>query len=313
MKKSPNSPTREFTGSLPASRDAGRGRIAPRRANVLAAVALAGLVAFQSAWAEPRFPWLTAPAACGEDFALCTFAELAPIPVSVYDALKRRDFEILRDIPRERVLLVSEERAGAVLEAMIAAGWGSMHFFAHPLFARDSRVLLFDREVLAFLDRTYMVPAIFPIRGKLREATAGVPAGTEFSMESFLIGGGRIVALYPHPVEVHRDDAPFDLFSGNYGFFAVNFADIVPEAPGRLRLDSFRGRNVPGDAFGDIRAPMQCALESLEFVHGQTDIRVDIHCWPWAPDWKIRHPLFAPKAPARLGGNSEEHAQRPVE
>ncbi len=302
MKKTPNNPTAKFSGSINGPTRAGSASrlwwVVGARAGGLALLMLVWLVASRSARAEQGFPWLTAPSTCGETFASCTFAELAPASAPVYEALRRRDPEILRDAPRESVLQVSEERAGEVLEAMIEAGWGSMHFFAHPLFAQDPRVLLFDREVLAFLDRTYSVPAVFPIRGTLRKATGKLPAGTEFSMETFLIGRGRIVALYPHPVEVHRDDAPFDLFSGNYGFFEFNYADIIPEPPRRLRLDHFRGRNRPSEAFRDVRAPMQCDLESLEFSHGETDIRVDIHCWPWAPDWQIRHPLFAPKGRA---------------
>lgn len=256
---------------------------------VLAVACIAGVPAVGAAG---EVAWPTHPSACGESFASCVFAGLEPVSVETYQALQRRDAEILRGLPRKDLLRIDPPRVRTVLDAIVEAGWGSMDLFAHPVFARDPRVLYFDRDTLLVLDREYVVPVVFAVQGQLRETVADVPEGTEFVMEGFLLGNGRLAALYPHPVEIHRDDPPFDLFSGNYGFFTVNFADIVARDPNRLLLDEFRGRDRPSDRFGAIRAPLGCELEAFELKRDDEDVRVDIHCWPWAPDWWVRHPLF---------------------
>jgi len=243
-----------------------------------------------SASADPP-PWPVPPAVCGVSFANCAFADLEPIDVETFEALERRDPEILHGTSRTAVLRVTPERVRVVLDAMIEAKWGSMQFFAHPVFGRDQRILFFDRAVLEFLGREYVVPATFPIRGVLREAVGPLPKGEEFAMEAFLIGNGRLVALYPHAIEVHREDPPFDLFSGNYGFYAVNVVDNL-STEDRLRLHRYRGRNYSTDSFGEVRAPMGCELEGLDLERGQSVVEVDIHCWPWAPNWAIDNPLI---------------------
>ena len=146
--------------------------------------------------------------------------------------------------------------------------------------------------MLDVLEREFVVPVIFPTRGALRKKVGDLAAGTEFAMDAFVIGNGRLVAIYPHPIEVHRDDPPFDLFSGNYSFFAINVAEIVFKKPDRIILDGLRGRDQGGERYGALGAPLNCKLEGLELTRGEDDVSVDIHCWPWAPDWKIRHPLF---------------------
>lgn len=260
-------------------------RRAPRACGAVAGVCLA-LAAAASAEAQP---WPAPPAPCGASFASCVFGELEPISLETFEALERRDPEILHGTSRGAVLRTSADRARFVLDAMIEAGWGSMQFFAHPLFARDKRVLFFGPDILELLDREYVIPATFPIRGELREAVGDHPKGSAFAMEGFLIGNGRVVALYPHAIKVHRVDPPFDLFTGNYSFFAVNVVDNR-STEDHLRLDHYRGRNRPTDSFGEVRAPLGCDLKGLDLEGTDPVVRVDIRCFPWAPDWEIRNP-----------------------
>lgn len=196
------------------------------------------------------------------------FERLEPVQPATWEWLRAEDPAVLDSrVPREDVLAVGAADARPLLEAMVANGWGTMHFFAHPIFARERRILFYSGAVLRELMREYSAPTIFPVRGRTTRDVKGpdgiVPAGTPFEIEGLLLGRGRIVVIYPFRISVQRSEPPFAFGGGHYSLGRVSWAKITTSA-GSYRIEGLRGRDRPGGPARYVYGPANLPILGLE-------------------------------------------------
>jgi hypothetical protein len=193
---------------------------------------------------------------------------LKPISKETFGELQKQDPQIFSDrIDPQKILSVQLNDARKIMGTWVKNRWGPMELFAHPFFRYDNRVLYFSQDVLSVINQEFLVTSLFFPRGRVRKDIAyekGIIAkGTFFELAGLLLGDGRVVALYPFPIAVHRTDAIFGYLTGNYSLFRVNIADIQSEYGQSYILAHFRGRNSPIENWQAIRGPLRAPVEEI--------------------------------------------------
>lgn len=236
------------------------------------------------------------------------FQHLVPVDRATYEELRGLDPALLDDgVLREQVLAMTLEVGRAVLDELIAKGWGALHWFAHPGFRSDPRVVYLSKDVLTVLEKEYVVPTIFPPSGRtradLRTREGIVPAGTYFEADGMVLGRGRLAVWYPLPPYIRRTDPPYDFRGGRYDLHRLNIADIASPPRGGWALDRLRGRNGPRDAFSGIGGPFRLPIRRIDLASGSARITV------WATFGirvRVEHPRFARRTPPLYARPPEE-------
>lgn len=210
-----------------------------------------------------------APAPDLPSFESELFVGLEPIDEATFARLRELDPAILPpDVKRADVLGMTLPRARALLDRLVDASWGSLHYFANPLFERDRRLLYYSPEVLTVLTKEYEVVSLFPAQGRMRQSfrvrESVVQAGTYFELQGLLVGRSTVTAIYPTAISIDRTDPPFDLYDGHYDFYRVNQGTIASSPGTAWVLEDLRGRNHPREPFRTLRGPLRMPIHQLD-------------------------------------------------
>ena len=279
---------------------------------VVAGAIAAACAALGGAWAGPSAGAPSSGEPRGELASIrldeVVFSRLVPVDEATYQELQRLDPLVLGpDLPRQQVLDVTLEVARDLLDELIAKRWGALHWFAHPGFRRDARVLYYSKDSLTVLDKEYVIPTIFPPSGRtradLRTSSGVIRAGTYFEADGLLLGRGRLAVWYPLPPYIRRTDPPYDFRGGRYDLHRVNVAQIASPPDGGWVLDRLQGRNHPAQNPSGIGGPFRMPVRRIDLAKGREQITV----WGlFGIRVQVEHPLFAHRTPPLYARPPEE-------
>lgn len=164
-------------------------------------------------------------------------------------------------------------------------GWSPTDVFGHPFFATSRLVIYCSKETLQTLYQEFRVGTPYATSGILERAiqVGGeyFEKGTLFHQAALIVGNGRVVHLYDHPIVVKRQDPPYDFLNGHYEYFRVNIMDIAPTADGRPQFLRLRGRNAPKEEFRPFRGPFRTAIHSLTLSEDARTVRAKAGLGVW--------------------------------
>jgi hypothetical protein len=229
---------------------------------ILAVLGAGALVAFVALGATvPDLPALESELFVGlEAIDEATLAKLRELDPAIFPP----------DVKRTDVRVMNLPRARALLDQLVDGSWGSLHYFANPLFERDRRLIYYPPEVLTVLTKEYRTGSLFPSHGRMRRSfrvrEGVVQEGTYFELQALVVGRSTVTAVYPTPISIDRTDPPFDLYDGHYDFFRVNQGTIATRAGTAWVLEGLRGRDHPREPFRTLRGPLRMPIERLDMA-----------------------------------------------
>jgi hypothetical protein len=226
---------------------------------------------------------------------------LSPISSDIKGNLLDLDPAILNGVSENTsVLAVTFDSYRWVLNCLIQKNVGALDFFANPFFQNPTTRFYYSKEVLRVLNLEYDISTVFFPRGVTRRdiliGNQNISKRSFFELHELLLGGGRIIVVYPFHVSVHREDPYFGFLTGNYEFYRVNMAQIESDQDGNYVLSNFRGRDFPTETFRPILAPLGLPIKRVAYRHGEDTIHVDLGLLSWSfehmPFRRYSSPLY---------------------